>query len=126
MEPADLLDQHGIEPADLEAASAPPARREILARVQEMPPRACVVCGDQAATVRIVSFPTAGPRWVDLCWDHGMAVRRRSRLPATVEGIAADLRAAAREAGLPGAERMAFYSSFEAAVRGRRDDEDTR
>jgi hypothetical protein len=55
-----------------------------------------------------------------------MAVRRRSRLPATVEGIAADLRAAAREAGLPGAERMAFYSSFEAAVRGRRDDEDTR
>ncbi|GGQ48667.1 hypothetical protein ACFFKE_08220 [Streptomyces mutabilis] len=126
MEPADLLDWLGIEPDGLEAAPAPPARREILARVQAMPPRACVVCGDRAATVRIVSFPAAGWRWVDLCWDHGMAVRRRSRLPATLEGIAADLRAAAREASLPGAERITFYSSFEAAVRGRRDDEEPR
>ncbi len=63
---------------------------------------------------------------MDLCWDHGMAVRRRSRLPATLEGIVANLRAATWEAGLPGPERMAFYSSFEAAVRGRRDDEETR
>lgn len=63
---------------------------------------------------------------MDLCWDHGMAVRRRFRLPATLEGIVAGLRAATWEAGLPGRERMAFYSSFEAAVRGRRDDEETR
>ncbi|MFC7883253.1 hypothetical protein ACFUVV_15460 [Streptomyces sp. NPDC057376] len=80
----------------------------------------------KAATARAVHFPDAGPRWVDLRWDHGMAVRRRSRLPQTLEGIAADLRAAAREASLPGAERITFYSSFEAAVRGRRDDEETR
>ncbi|MFE0851686.1 hypothetical protein ACFW5P_35250 [Streptomyces rochei] len=126
MEPAGLLDQHGIEPDALEVAPTPPARREILARVQALPPRVCVVCGEQSATVRIVSFPAAGPRWVDLCWDYGMAVRRRSRLPATLEDIAADLRAAAREAGLPGAERMAFYSSFEAAIHDRRDDEETR
>ncbi|MFE6527493.1 hypothetical protein ACFVMA_00930 [Streptomyces rochei] len=126
MEPADLLDRHGIGPDVLEAAPVPSARREILVRVQETPPRACVVCGDRAATARIVPFPAARWRWADLCWDHGMAVRRRSRFPATLEGIAAVLRAAAREGGLPGAERMAFYSSFEAAVRGCRDDEKTR
>ncbi|MDG9695335.1 MULTISPECIES: hypothetical protein [unclassified Streptomyces] len=40
MEPADLLDRLGIEPDGLEPAPAPPARREVLARVQAMPPRA--------------------------------------------------------------------------------------
>lgn len=62
---------------------------------------------------------------MDLCWGYGMAVRRCSRIPATLEGIAADLRAA-REVGLPGSERITFYSSFEAVVRGRWDDEETR
>ncbi|MFF0674227.1 hypothetical protein ACFYVE_39190 [Streptomyces tendae] len=108
MEPADLLARHGIDPGGLEVAPAPPARRETLARVQA-PPRACVVCGDQAATARAVPFSGAGSRWVDLCWEHGMAARRPSRLPASLEGIAADLRAAAREAGLPKAERLSFY-----------------
>jgi hypothetical protein len=55
-----------------------------------------------------------------------MAVRRRAGLPHTLEGIAADLRAAAREAGLPGTERLAFYSSFEAAAHGRRGNEELR
>ncbi|MFE1075174.1 hypothetical protein ACFW5W_28645 [Streptomyces sp. NPDC058783] len=124
MEPADLLDQHGIDPADLEAAPLPPARQETLTRIQEVPPRPCVVCADAAATARAVCFAGTGPRWVDLCWDHGMAVRPRSRHPGTLEGIAEDLRAAAREAGLRG--RISFYSSFDAAARGRQDDEDPR
>ena len=126
MKLAALLAEHGVLPARLEPAPAPPARREILARVLATPPHPCSICGAAAATARIVDFPGAAQRWVDLCWDHGMAVRRRSRLPETLEGIAADLQAAAREAGLPGAERLTFYSSFEAAVRGRRDDEETR
>ncbi|MFE1455824.1 hypothetical protein ACFW7K_12645 [Streptomyces sp. NPDC058735] len=126
MEPADLLDQHGIDPAGLEAAPVPPARQETLTRIQEVPPRPCAVCGDPVATARIVRFPDAGSRWVDLCWDHGMAVRPRSRVPETLEGILADLRAAAREAGLPGGSSLSFYSSFEAAARGRRNDEESR
>jgi hypothetical protein len=88
-----------------------------------VPPRICTVCSEQAATARIAPFPDAGVRWVDLCWDHGMAVRRRTHLPQTLDGITADLRAAAREAGLPGAARLAFSSSFEAADAGRRDEE---
>ncbi len=124
MEPADLLGQHSIEPGDLEVAPALPAPREMLARIQEVPPRPCAVCGDPVATARVVRFPDAGSRWVDLCWDHGMAVRPRSRVPETLEGILADLRAAAREAGLPGGSSLSFYSSFEAAARGRRNDEE--
>ncbi|MFH9821157.1 hypothetical protein [Streptomyces sp. NPDC017230] len=99
MEPADLLTRHSIDPAHLEAASAPPACRETLARVQAMPPRPCSVCGDHARTARAVDFPDAGPRRVDLCRGHGLAVMRR--LPHTMPGeIFADLRAAAAEAGL--------------------------
>ncbi|MEU9647161.1 hypothetical protein [Streptomyces sp. NPDC048188] len=123
MEPADLLTRHGITPEHLDQAPAPPARAQALARVQEVPPRPCTVCGAPAATTRAVVFPDAGPRWVDLCWNHGMAVRRRHRLPQTLEGITADLRDAAREAGLPAAEHLAFYSSFEAAAAGRPDEE---
>ncbi|WP_225637134.1 hypothetical protein [Streptomyces solaniscabiei] len=123
MEPADLVTRHGIDPAHLDPAPAPPARAQALARVQAVPSHTCTVCGEQAATSRAVAFPDAGPRLVDLCWDHGMAVRRRSRLPETLDGIGEDLRAAAREAGLPGAARVAFYSSFEAADAGCRDED---
>ncbi len=126
MEPADLLDHHGIKPAGLEAAPAPPARRETLARIQETPPRPCVVCGDPAATARSVRFPREGPRWVDLCWDDGMAVRPRSRVPETLDGLAADLRAAAREAGLPATASLSFHASFQAAARGRQTGQVTR
>nr|WP_011116853.1 hypothetical protein [Streptomyces violaceoruber]AAO50098.1 hypothetical protein [Streptomyces violaceoruber] len=123
MEPADLLTQHGIDPARLQPAPHPPARAQTLARVQSAPPRSCVVCGDQAATARIVVFPDAGPRWTDWCWGHGMAIRPRCTLPATLEVIIADLRAAAREAGLPGAADLAFYSSTGTAAVGRRNEE---
>ncbi|NHI04641.1 hypothetical protein STPH2_0004 [Streptomyces sp. KO7888] len=119
MEPADLLDHHGVKPVGLEAAPAPPARRETLARIQETPPRSCAVCGDPAATARSVRFPGAGPRWVDLCWDDGMAVRPRGRVPETLGASPQTCGAAAREAGLPGASSLSFYSSFEVAARGR-------
>ncbi|MFF8883895.1 hypothetical protein [Streptomyces flaveolus] len=115
MEPADLVTRHGIDPARLDPAPDPPARVQALARVQVVPPRSCMVCGERAATARPVFFPAARPRWVDLCWGHGMAVRRSSRLPETLDGIGEDLRATAREAGLPGAAWRAFHSSFEAA-----------
>jgi hypothetical protein len=52
-----------------------------------------------------------------------MAVRRLTRLPETLDRITADLRAAARETGLPGAARLAFSSSFEAADADRLDEE---
>ncbi|MGW7339999.1 hypothetical protein [Streptomyces sp. NPDC054808] len=105
MEPADLLDQHGIKPAGLETMPAPPARRETLPRVQETLPRSCVVGGAPAAAARVVRFAGAGPHWVDLCWDDGMAVCPRCCGREKLEGIAANLRAAAQEAGVPGHRR---------------------
>ncbi|MGW3192916.1 hypothetical protein ACWDBT_34355 [Streptomyces ardesiacus] len=44
-------------------------------------------------------------------------------LPASLEDITADLRAAAREAGLPAAVDLAFYSSIGTAANGRRNEE---
>ncbi|MEU6572161.1 hypothetical protein [Streptomyces parvulus] len=124
MEPADLLARYGVDPGRLDQAPDPPARPQRLARVQETPPRDCVVCGAMAATSCAVAFPIAGARWVDMCWAHHMALLHRpSRGPGTLEGIAADLRAAAREAGLPWAETVTFYSSFEAAIAACRDEE---
>lgn len=120
MEPADLLAQRGVDPALLERAPPPPARRETVDRVAAWPPRLCSVCGSDSVTARAVTFADAGPRWVDLCRDHALAVRRPSSVPAALEGIAADLRAAAGEAGLP---RVAFYSLFEAAGGGRREED---
>ncbi|MGW8635034.1 hypothetical protein [Streptomyces sp. NPDC055793] len=124
MEPAGLLARYGVDPARLDQAPDPPARSQALARVQEAPSRDCVVCGAIAATSRAVAFPLAGARWVDMCWEHHMAVLHRpSRVPGTLEGIAADLRAAAGEVGLPWAETVTFYSAFEAAIAACRDED---
>ncbi|MGA5183058.1 hypothetical protein ACPCBF_25290 [Streptomyces pseudogriseolus] len=100
MEPAELLARHGIAPGALEQAPAPPARRPTIDRVLAMPPRPCSACGDTSVTARAVTFAGAGPRWVDLCRDHALAVWRSSRVPPTLVEIAADLRAAAEAAGL--------------------------
>jgi hypothetical protein len=49
----------------------------------------------------VVDVP-AGRRWLDTCRTHMLAAARLrpSRMPPTVEQIAADLSAAAREAGV--------------------------
>ncbi|MEU9594220.1 hypothetical protein AB0D84_31500 [Streptomyces sp. NPDC048193] len=49
MEPADLVTRHGINPACLDPAPAPPARAQALARIQAVLPRICTVCSEQAA-----------------------------------------------------------------------------
>ncbi|WP_435607090.1 hypothetical protein [Streptomyces ardesiacus] len=111
VEPTELLAQHGVPPAQLEPAPAPPALSEVITRILAARPHPCSACGADSATARVVPFPGMGLRWVDLCWEHGMSVRRRSRVPTTLEGIAADLRAAAGEAGLPQAARLTFTRS---------------
>ncbi len=118
MEPSELLARHGVAPVLLEPAPAPPARRATFDRVAAMPPRACSACGAMSVTARAVTLAGAGPRWVDLCRDHALAVRRPFRGPATLTGLAADLRAVVQEAGI---SRLVFYSSFEAAAASRRE-----
>jgi hypothetical protein len=96
----DLLAAHAIDPAGLESAPVDCSRRQVEARICSMPPRPCTFCGEVSPSARAVDLPGHGPRWVDLCSRHWRQVRRRWRGPSTVEGIVADLRAAADAVGV--------------------------
>lgn len=90
----DLLAQHPLDLSTLEPAPTSPSRAEVHARVERIHLSPCTLCGDMGATSRVHATEEHGPRWVDLCWEHGMQARRVSRVPSTLEGIRADLRAA--------------------------------
>ncbi|MFI8535386.1 hypothetical protein ACIGMX_34715 [Streptomyces aquilus] len=91
------LMQLGIEPTTLPTAPRPePTRTEYRARICVLPLPACAVCGGQGITTRVIQT-TAGPRWLDLCLPDVTAVMPPSRMPATLEGILADLREVAAE-----------------------------
>jgi hypothetical protein len=101
MDVEELLARHAIDPAALEPAPADTSRQQVIDRICAFPPRPCSVCGEPSPTARMRVFPGHGPRWVDLCRDHSLAVIGPWRGPSTVEGILADLREAAAELGLP-------------------------
>jgi len=94
---ADLLRSLAVDPANLDPA---PARLRSAA-ARERFGRPCSVCGAPAQATTTVAL-SGGCCWLDTCRDHMLAVARLrpSRMPSTVEGIAADLREAAREAGV--------------------------
>jgi hypothetical protein len=94
---ADLLRSLAVDPAALDRA---PARLRAAA-ARERFGRPCSVCGAPARATTIVAL-SEGCCWLDTCRDHMLAVARLrpSRMPSTVEGIAADLRAAAVETGV--------------------------
>ena len=103
----DLLKQHAVDGARLD--QAPPETGD---RLTDDPPvraryradawRPCCVCGIDYRTSRVIDFPGYGPRWVDLCRDHSLAVRRPAlaTMPTTVEGAFADIREVAAKFGL--------------------------
>jgi hypothetical protein len=101
MDIADLLRTLGIDPAALEAAPPwAPYRGTGTARLDG--DHRCARCGQPARATRVVDVPGLGRRWLDTCRDDFIAVGRLlpSRMPSTLEGIVADLRAAARDAGV--------------------------
>ncbi|MFE7167200.1 hypothetical protein [Streptomyces sp. NPDC057616] len=93
----ELLRRHPVDLSALQPAPAEPTGRELSARVRAIHHKPCSVCGQMCATSRVHTTPEQGPRWVDLCWDHGLATMPVSRMPDTVEGILAELREAAAE-----------------------------
>ncbi|MEU0818988.1 hypothetical protein [Streptomyces mirabilis] len=99
---ADLLRTLGIDPAALEPAPPwAPYRGTSTARLDGG--HRCARCGQPARATRVVDVPGLGRRWLDTCRDCFLAAARLlpSRMPPTVEGIVADLRAAAAEVGAP-------------------------
>lgn len=98
MDVGKLLAERGVDTFHLEPAPAA-TRRDVVARVTG-PPRPCTACGEPSCTTRIHATAD-GPRWVDLCWQHARATAPQWRGPSTLQGIVADLREAALEAGVP-------------------------
>ncbi|MFI6360169.1 hypothetical protein ACIBJF_48315 [Streptomyces sp. NPDC050743] len=93
----DLLACHAVNPARLDPAPADPSRAQTRARYALHLERPCSACGkeEDCRTSRVIIFPDAGPRWVDLCRDDSLATMPRWTGPTTIEGILADLHWAA-------------------------------
>jgi hypothetical protein len=97
----ELLARHGMDPATLPVAPADPSRQEMRDRCRILPGAPCMVCDEYCATTSVANIPGHGPRWVDLCWRHFRGVTKPAPgVPSTMEGILADIRAAADEVGL--------------------------
>ncbi|SFH16832.1 hypothetical protein [Streptomyces mirabilis] len=99
---ADLLRTLGGDPAALDTA---PSWTPYRGTAMERPDggHRCTRCGQPARAPRLVDVPGLGPCRLDTCRDDFLAVTRLlpSRMPSMVEGIVADLREVARDAGAP-------------------------
>jgi hypothetical protein len=93
----ELLARHAVDSSRLDPAPADPSRAQTRARYALHLEKPCTVCGkeEDCRTSRVIVFPDAGPRWVDLCRDHSLATMPPWTGPTTMEGILADLRAVA-------------------------------
>ncbi|MGW3030204.1 hypothetical protein ACWDCB_03115 [Streptomyces sp. NPDC001178] len=97
---AELFRRHGVDPDTLPHPPASPPDGEVRTRITQAPLQPCAACGEDSATVLVRDFGD-GPRWVDLCWEHGWAtVEPAPGMPTTLEGILADVREVAAELGL--------------------------
>lgn len=101
MTDADLLLHLGIDPTALDPAPAHGRATAGPARVGRSP-APCTLCGAPARFTRVVDVPGRGPCWLDRCRACFLATVgiQSSGMPATVDGIVADLRAAAVDAGV--------------------------
>ncbi|MGV9351554.1 hypothetical protein ACWDSD_44055 [Streptomyces spiralis] len=95
----DVLHRLGVDPADLTSAPARHVHREAAARIGRNP---CAGCGRPARATGIIDVPGYGHRRLDRCRDCFLATidLEPSRVPGTIDGIVADLRAAAAEAAV--------------------------
>ncbi|MFE2297894.1 hypothetical protein ACFXAW_06825 [Streptomyces sp. NPDC059445] len=91
MTDADLLLRLGIDPATLDPAPEPKRGPDRVG----LDPVPCVLCGAPARFTRIVALD-GGPCWLDRCCPCFLATvdLQPSRMPVSVDGIVADLRAA--------------------------------
>lgn len=97
---AELFRRYCVEPDSLPLAPPSPPDGEVRKRITQAPLQPCAACGEDSSHVRVRDFGN-GPRWVDLCWEHGWATAEPAPgMPTTLEGILADVRGVAAELGL--------------------------
>ena len=97
----DVLHRLGVDPAHLDAAPPGPGGMRGYRDLRAGKP--CVACSDVADYTTIHDFPEHGPRWVDCCRGHFLAVAKtETRQPAgSAAELVADLREVAAEVGAP-------------------------
>ncbi|MFE3033055.1 hypothetical protein ACFXKY_15595 [Streptomyces canus] len=107
MDVEELLRRHAVDGAGLDPAPPETGDRltddpHVRARFRADAWRPCCVCGIDYRTCRVIDFPGYGPRWVDLCRDHSLAVTKPAlpTMPTTVEGAFADIREIVAKYGL--------------------------
>lgn len=95
-----LLRTLGVDPAVLDPAPTRPRGRDGFDRVG-LTPVPCSLCGEPAYVTKVVALP-GGQRWLDRCRTCFLATVHLDPggAPSMMEGILADLRAAAAEAGV--------------------------
>ncbi|MFC9460005.1 hypothetical protein ACFWN5_03570 [Streptomyces sp. NPDC058430] len=99
----DMLRILNVEPAQLPPARSSPARaEEAFARVGRTA-QPCVSCGQPVTATRIVDVPDGGPRWVDTCTPHMIAITKTAATGAPESETLATLRAAVRQASVDAA-----------------------
>ncbi|MFE4721174.1 hypothetical protein ACFRLW_33120 [Streptomyces sp. NPDC056728] len=98
MQIADMLRILDVEPSQLPPAPSRMARAEdAFARVGRTA-QPCVSCGRPATATRIVDISDAGPRWIDTCTLHMIAITKTGATGAPESETLATLRAAVRQA----------------------------
>ncbi|MER7201837.1 hypothetical protein CG723_41455 [Streptomyces sp. CB01635] len=100
MDVTEMLQVLGLDPAQLSPAPSSTARAANgFARIGRTP-QPCVSCGRPATTTSVADIPGFGPRWIDKCTPHMIAVTKRGSTAAPeVEAMAA-LRDVVRQAGV--------------------------
>jgi hypothetical protein len=115
MDVTEMLQVLGVDPAQLPPAPSSPARaEEAFARIGRAP-QPCVSCGRPATATSVADIPGFGPRWIDKCTPHMMAVTKKDSAAAPESEALAALRDAVRQAGVDAALLTAPLTEAECA-----------
>ena len=115
MDVTDMLQILSVNPGQLPPAPGPtPSSAEAYARVGRNP-QPCVACGRPATATSVADIPGFGPRWIDKCTPHMIAVTKKTSAAAPESEALATLRNAVRQAGVDTALLTAPLTEAECA-----------
>lgn len=99
MDVTEMLRILSVDPGQLPPALGPtPSSAEAFARVGRNP-MPCVACGRPATATSVTDIPGFGPRWIDKCTPHMIAVTKKDSSAAPESEALAALREAVRQVG---------------------------
>lgn len=100
MDVTEMLQVLGLDPAQLPPApSSTATAEEAFARIGRTP-QPCVSCGRPATATSVADVPGFGPRWIDKCTPHMIAVTKTGSAAAPESETLASLRSAVRQVGV--------------------------